>query len=91
MPVPKPARPFGPVTGRELATLGLATPAQVRAAGWPEAFERWVEAFPGRLNVNAAVGILAAVDDVDWQSLAPARRAEARVVVEALRDRLRRR
>lgn len=84
------ARPFGPVTGAELASIGLGSPAQVRQAGWPEAFERWVEAFPARLNVNAAVGILAAVDDVDWQALPPARRNEARRVVEALRERTRR-
>src|SRR5262249_34150250 len=83
------ARPFGPTTVRELETLGLGTPEQVRAAGWPDAFDRWVEAFPARLNVNAAVGILAAVDDVDWQELPLARREEARRVVEALRTQLR--
>jgi len=80
---------FGPVTGAELASIGLDTPAQVRAVGWEEAFERWVEAFPHRLNVNAAVGMVSIVDDVSWLKLPARRKAAARRLVESLRERLR--
>ncbi|HEX7927401.1 MAG TPA: hypothetical protein VF678_07410 [bacterium] len=81
---------MGPVTAAELAAIGLSSPAKIRALGWEAAFERWVERYPNRLNVNAAVGIVSVVDNVSWLKLPAARKAEARRVVEALRARFRR-
>jgi hypothetical protein len=75
----------GPITSGELASIGLETVEAVAALGWEEAFVRWVEAYPERLNVNAAVGLVAVVRGVSWLHVTPNDKARARSLVDALR------
>jgi uncharacterized protein YjeT (DUF2065 family) len=83
-PTPLRAR-MGPLTAAELATLGIVSVERVVALGWREVFARWVEAYPHRLNANAAVGLIAVVEGISWMRVPAARRAHAREVVDALR------
>lgn len=76
---------MGPITGAELATLGLEAPEKIRALGWEEVFFRWIEAYPERLNVNAAYGLIAVVEGVDWRQITQAEKERARALVAALR------
>jgi hypothetical protein len=75
----------GLITSGELASIGLGVVEAITAMGWEEAFVRWVEAYPERLNVNAAVGLIAAVRRVPWLDVDDADKAHARSLVDALR------
>lgn len=75
---------LGPTCDPELASLGIHTLDDLRELGWEEACVRWAEAYPLRLNVNAFVGVIAAVEGVDWRRLDDGWKRRAR----ALRDRL---
>jgi hypothetical protein len=76
---------MGPLTASELATIGIDTVERLVAMGWEEAFDRWVEAYPERLNVNAAVGLLAAENGVSWLKLNGSDKARARAKVDRIR------
>jgi hypothetical protein len=76
---------MGPITAAELVSIGIDTVEKVREMGWPEAFLLWIEAYPERLNVNAAVGLAAAEEGVSWKSLSPSEQERARTVVTNLR------
>lgn len=76
---------LGPITGAELSSLGLDGAEVIAALGWEEVFLRWIEAYPGRLNLNAAYGLIAAVEGVDWRQISPAERQRARALVASLR------
>ena len=79
------ARNLGPTTAAELATVGIATLEHLRAIGWAEAFERWIVAYPERLNLNALTALIGAVEDEDWRRLPADRQTEARALVQELR------
>ena len=76
---------MGPITSAELVSLGIDTVEKVCEMGWPEAFLMWIEAYPERLNVNAAVGLAAAVQGVPWHRLSPSEKERARTLVASLR------
>lgn len=76
---------LGPITAPELVTIGIETVERLAALGWQEAFVQWVEAYPERLNVNAAVGLAAAELGVSWLKLPAAEKARARALVDAIR------
>lgn len=76
---------MGPVTSAELSTLGLDDAGKIRELGWQEVFLRWIEAYPGRLNVNAACGLIAVVEGVDWRNISPQEKRRAQSLVAALR------
>ena len=76
---------MGPLTGAEIASLGIDTVERLVALGWEEVFVRWIEAHPERLNVNAAVGLVAAELGVSWLKLPAKEKALARAKVEAVR------
>ena len=83
-PVAK-ARNLGPVTGRELNSVGIYSLEQLRQLGWEEACLRWIRLFPGRLNRNAFSALLGALEDVDWRSLSPTQQLEVERLVHKLR------
>ena len=48
---------LGLVTAEELKSVGIGTLEELVSVGWETAFERWVMAFPERVNVNAACAL----------------------------------
>lgn len=72
---------LGPTCDPELAAVGITSLDQLRALGWEESAARWIEAFPSRANLNAVVGVMAAIEGIDWRTLDPASRALARSFV----------
>jgi hypothetical protein len=73
------------ITEVELESIGLGTRAKVVAVGWEEAFLRWVEAYPERLNLNAAVGLIAKESGVHWLQVPPSDKERARALIDSLR------
>jgi hypothetical protein len=76
---------MGPITSGELVSLGIDSVERLREMGWEEAFLRWIEAYPERLNVNAAVGLAAASEGMSWLKLSQREKDRARTLVAALR------
>jgi hypothetical protein len=76
---------MGPITAAELSSLGIASVEKVREMGWREVFLIWIEAYPERLNVNAAVGLAAAEEGISWQKLSPSSKERVRTLVSNLR------
>jgi hypothetical protein len=84
----KPSRPrpiLGPITSAELHSIGIESVESLIAMGWEEAFLRWIEAYPERLNLNAAVGLIAAIEGIPWLEVHPNDKARARVFIDGLR------
>lgn len=73
------------ITEAELESIGLGSAERVAAIGWEEAFLRWVEAYPERLNLNAAVGVIAKAEGISWLRVRASEKERARVLVNALR------
>lgn len=78
---------FGPVCTPELHAVGIQSDEQIRELGWEECLLRWVELFPTRMNVNAALGLIAAEQGVDWRNVSELDRGRARSLVARLRQR----
>ena len=76
---------FGPACTPELHAVGLTSDEEIRALGWEEAFVRWTARFPARLNVNAAYGVIAAEQGVNWLARSAEDKAKATSLVKRLR------
>jgi hypothetical protein len=76
---------FGPVCTPELRAVGIDSEDAIRKLGWEEAYLRWVDRFPNRVNVNAAVAMLAAEQGISWLRVSPADKGRARALVKRLR------
>lgn len=57
---------FGPVTLAEFEAMDIDSLEQILELGFEDCCRKWVESFPDRLNVNAFVGIITAIDGVSW-------------------------
>lgn len=79
------ARNLGPVSARELASLGIRTLEQLQELGWREACLLWAERYPARINLNAFVSVVGAIREQAWNEIDPASREEARRLVLKLR------
>jgi hypothetical protein len=73
------------ITEVELESLGLGSSTRIAKMGWEEAFLRWVEAYPERLNLNAAVGLIAKAEGTSWLKVRASEKERARVFIDALR------
>ena len=73
------------ITEVELESLGLGSSARIATMGWEAAFIRWVEAYPERLNLNAAVGLIAKAKGTSWLKVRVTDKERARALVDALR------
>lgn len=71
----------------ELHAVGIRSDEQIREMGWEECFLRWIELFPHRINVNAAIGAIAAEQGIDWRNVSEQDRRLARALVARLRQR----
>lgn len=78
-------RNLGPVCAPELRHAGIESLEQLRELGWEEAYVRWVELFPERINVNAAVAMIGAEQGIDWRKVSSADRNRAKKIVASLR------
>lgn len=79
------ARNLGPTAGAELRSVGIETLQQLMKLGWEEAFDRLVQAYPNRVNLNMLTALIGAVEDCDWRRLPVSLKGEARVVVSRYR------
>lgn len=80
---------IGPVCTPELWAAGVDSVERIRELGWREAYLRWVERYPSRINVNAAVGIFAAEKGIPWRSVCGEEKEEIRKLVRRLAARQR--
>jgi hypothetical protein len=81
---------MGPTCLPELRAAGIDSAERIRELGWEEAYLRWVERFPSRVNVNAAVAMVAAEHDIHWLSVSLEQKERARRLVQRLRGETRR-
>ena len=76
---------FGPVTLAEFESIGIDTLEQIKKMGWEETCRQWVQYYPERLNANAFVGIITAVDGITWTKATSEHKAEVRRLVAEFR------
>ncbi len=76
---------FGPVTLAEFESMGIDTLDQIDALRAEGTARRWVKCFPNRLNANALIGIVTALDGVVWTCATDDHREIARHLVDKLR------
>jgi len=76
---------FGPETLPELESLGLNTLEDLQDFGWEEVCRKWVESYPERLNANAFVGIITAIEGSTWMKATASQRAQARNFAKKLK------
>jgi hypothetical protein len=79
---------FGPVTLAEFHAMGFDTLEQLEALGFEEVCRRWVQRFPQRLNANAFLGVVTALEGVVWTQASASQRAAARALVAEMRREL---
>ncbi len=77
---------FGPVTSAELESIGLVYMDQLEALGFEDTCRKWVEFYPERLNANAFLGIICALEQTVWTKATPDQRAQAHGMVKLLRQ-----
>lgn len=76
---------FGPVTLAEFKTMGIVSMDQIGALGAEGTARLWVQNFPQRLNANAFLGIVTALQGVVWTQANEEHRAQARALTNLLR------
>ncbi len=83
------ARNIGPVCGSELRSLEIDTVEKFKSLGWERTFQRMVEHYPHRFNLNLAMALAAAFEDQDIRKLDPDLKAEAKAIFYDLKRGLR--
>ena len=83
------ARNLGPTSGAELRSVGIDTLGKLLKLGWEEVFDRWVSAYPNRLNLNALTALIGAVEDCDWRQIPTPLKYEAKVFLKSYRGQVR--
>ncbi|MGE4107653.1 MAG: YdeI/OmpD-associated family protein [Bacteriovoracia bacterium] len=79
------ARNLGPMSGVDLRGIGIDTIEKLRSAGWEDAFQRVVENAPKRLNLNFALALIGAVEDLDWRKVSGGMKLEAKTLIRELK------
>jgi len=79
------ARNLGPVTEKELASIGITSLEQMKKMGWEEVCLQYIYSFPKRLNLNLVCAVIGAITDKDWRRLNRKDAEAARKFIEALR------
>lgn len=69
---------IGPTTGIELRSLGIETIEQLRHIGWEQAFQKLVQMYPHRFNLNMLYSLAGAVNDLARRQLDPGLKAECK-------------
>lgn len=76
---------FGPITLREFESMGFATLGQLEKAGLEAVCRKYVRYFPERLNANAFLGVICAIEHTVWTKATPNQRHRARSMAAQLR------
>lgn len=77
---------FGPVTMAEFESMGLIYLEQIKSLGFEETCRKWIQYYPERLNANAFIGIICAIEDTVWSNATPNQRQMAHALVKLLRN-----
>ena len=76
---------FGPITSAELNSIGITTLEQIEKLGFEETCRKYVQFYPERLNANAFIGILCAIEGMVWTKATIAQRMRAKNLVLSLK------
>jgi TfoX C-terminal domain len=76
---------FGPVTLAEFESIGLTSLEQIEELGFEESCRRYIETYPKRLNANAFLAILCALERTVWTQATPSQRAAAHRMTKKLK------
>ena len=76
---------FGPVTTVEFEAMGLKTLEQVVELGFEDTCRRYVLYYPERLNANAFIGVICAIEDTVWTQATERQRKLARDLVKLMK------
>lgn len=79
------AKNLGPVSAREFASLGMTALERLQEMGWTEACLLSTERYPARVNLNAFVSVIGAIEERVWHEIDPAVKEEARRLIARLR------
>lgn len=79
------AKNLGVVSGAELRALGIDTVERLKQIGWERAFTQWCEAYPQRLNGNAVLALVGAVEEQDRRQLDADLKGEAQSLLRELK------
>lgn len=78
-------RNLGPVTEKELNSIGIMSIEQMKKLGWEEVCLQYIYAFPDRLNLNVVYAVIGALTDRDWRRLDPKHTETAKKFIKALK------
>ena len=76
---------FGPVTRAEFKSMGIETLEQVKTLGFEETCRTWVQYYPERLNANAFIGVICAIEDTVWTKATSEQRRIAHALVKEMK------
>lgn len=77
---------FGPITRRELSSMGITNYGHLERLGFEAACRAYVRSYPERLNANAFLGILCTLEHTVWTQATPNQRAAARGLAKLMRQ-----
>lgn len=81
----KDVKNFGPVTLAEFFSMGVRTLEQLKQIGFEDMCRKYVTYYPERLNANAFLGIVCAIEETVWTKATPDQRAAARSMAKMLK------
>ena len=79
------ARNIGPVTAKELKSIGLSSLEKLKELGWKEACFQYGFHYPERLNLNAFCSVIGAIQEQDWRSISPELKEQAKQIINDLK------
>lgn len=77
---------FGPVSPIEYESMGITTLEQIENIGFEDMCRKYVQYYPDRLNANAFLGIVCALEGTVWTKATASQRAKAKQMVAILRQ-----
>ncbi len=81
----KETKNFGPVTSAELESMGIIYLDQIEKMGTEDFCRLYVQYFPERLNANAFLGVICALDNTVWTKAKVQHRVMAHNLVKKLK------
>lgn len=75
---------LGPLTGIELRSIGVETVEQLKRLGWEDVFQKLIQMYPQRCNLNMIYSLAGAVHDLPRRQLDPDLKAECRILFNQL-------
>lgn len=77
---------FGPVTLAEFESMNILYLEQLIDLGFEETCRKWIEYYPERLNANAFLGIICAIEETVWTQATSRQRQLAHKMVKLLKS-----